>query len=259
MTACKNCDYNFEGKFCTNCSQKADTHRFTLLHFGHDFIHALTHTDKGVIFLMRELIKRPGYVAREYNSGKRKKYFNPITFLLIMTAAQVFTASKTGFFTEFASATQQLVKETFMNDKYTDEELRDFNAKNDQTAGVAKVSDNGKLLTLLFIPMLSLLTWIFFKKSGHNYAENLILNVLILGQLMLLFIPFAAIPFLIAPSYVILWFSLYFVINILYSLVAYKQFFGQGWGWTIFKGISLQFIYLIVGQMLTNLIFNTIY
>lgn len=77
MIECKNCGTAFEGKFCPNCSQKAATHRLTLGHFIHETTHALTHTDKGILLLIKELFVRPGIVAREYVEGKRKKYFNP--------------------------------------------------------------------------------------------------------------------------------------------------------------------------------------
>src|SRR5688572_10665036 len=98
MTTCKNCDTPFEGKFCSACSQRADTHRFTLWHFAHAFFHALTHTDKGILFLIKELLYKPGIVAREYNEGKRKKYFSPITFLLIVMAIEIFASQKTKFY-----------------------------------------------------------------------------------------------------------------------------------------------------------------
>jgi hypothetical protein len=110
MTTCKNCENSFEGKYCPNCSQKADTHRFTIKHFAHEFFHAFTHTDKGIFFLIKELFLRPGKVAREFNAGKRKKYFNPITYLLIVMALQIYLSQKTGltnFYIEQVRQTNQ--------------------------------------------------------------------------------------------------------------------------------------------------------
>src|SRR5690349_6274896 len=111
MTTCKNCSYEFEGKFCPNCSQKAATHRFTIGHIGHEFLHALTHTDKGVLLLIKELFTRPGYVALEYNAGKRKKYFNPITYMLLILAIQIFAAQKTHVYDYYIQKTQELVEQ----------------------------------------------------------------------------------------------------------------------------------------------------
>lgn len=252
MTTCKNCAFDFEGKFCSNCSQKADTHRLTIGHFAHDFFHALTHTDKGILYLIREMFTRPGQVALEYNAGKRKKYFNPITFLMIMIAVQVFAGTKTDFFGAFASSSQAPLRE-MVRAKKSDVESFDKEME-ENNKGVSKITeDNNKLATFLLMPLLAVLTWLFFRKSGHNLAENLILNVFVLAQLTLYFIPVAIIPFLIMPSYVVWWFSLYLLLSLAYSFVAYKQFFKQSWTKTILKGIAVQIIYVVVVQMLTNI------
>src|SRR5687768_6081335 len=98
MVTCKNCELPFEGKYCPNCSQKADTHRFTLGHIGHEIFHAFTHADKGIIFLIKELLLRPGKVASEYAAGKIKKYFSPLTFYLLISAFTLFAISKSNFY-----------------------------------------------------------------------------------------------------------------------------------------------------------------
>lgn len=254
-TTCKNCDVTFDGKFCPNCSQKANTHRFTLGHFMHEFLHAFTHTDKGILFLIKEMFFRPGKVALEYNAGKRKKYFNPITFLLIMAALQVYAASKTGLFTQFADSLQAGIQQMVGNAGGSAADLQEVDRQmDDADRTMIMVSENNKLLTLLFIPVLSFLTWLFFKRSGHNYAENMVFNVLVSGQLMVLFLIFSLVPFLIKPSFVILWLAIYFLMSWVYSFIAYKQFFKQGWGITIVKGLILQIIYVVVVQNVTMLL-----
>jgi hypothetical protein len=253
-TTCKNCDVTFDGKFCPNCSQKANTHRFTLGHFMHEFLHAFTHTDKGILFLIKEMFFHPGKVALEFNAGKRKKYFNPITFLLIMAAVQVYAASKTGIFTQYTEAlhalTQQMVGRAGGDLQEVDRQMEEA----DRTT--VMVSDNNKLITMLFIPVLSFLTWLFFRRSGHNYAENLVFNVLVFGQLMVFFLIFCLVPFLIKPSLVLLWLLLYFPLSWIYSVIAYKQFFKQRWGITIFKGLAVQFIYMALVPTITTLLFG---
>ena len=100
---CKNCEASFEGKFCSNCSQTADIHRVTLKHFFHELFHAMTHTDKGILLLAKALLTRPGHVAREYLDGKRKKYFNPLSFLVITAAISAFAIYQTGYFKAMSS------------------------------------------------------------------------------------------------------------------------------------------------------------
>src|SRR5690349_14020826 len=108
-TNCKNCGVAFQGKFCPNCAQRSDTHRFTLKHLFHESLHALTHTDKGMLLLIKEMFLKPGKVAREFVAGKRKTYFNPITFLLITTALSIFLSKTTHFYDEFLTSAQDIV------------------------------------------------------------------------------------------------------------------------------------------------------
>src|SRR5689334_23434282 len=149
MTICKNCSTEFEGKFCPNCSQKANTHRFTIGHFAHDAFHAVTHTDKGVLFLIKELFRRPGEVALEYNAGKRKKYFNPITYLLLVSALQIFAAQKTGIYDYYLDKTQEFVERMQKMSPKTnlDDSIKTLKQAKGQQK---KVLENNKILTLIF-------------------------------------------------------------------------------------------------------------
>lgn len=252
MTACKNCNATFEGKYCPNCSQRADTHRLTLWHFIHETFHAFTHTDKGIFFLIKEMVYKPGTVAIEYNAGKRKKYFSPFTFFLIVVAVEIFASQKTDFYKHYASSLDRIVQG--MNQKSIE------NSSNAHLEGaktkVAKMSANSRLITFVFLPVLALLTWLFFKKSGNNYAENLVFNVLIQGQLMVYYLLICIIPFLIDHS-VVLWVLLIYIITTwVFSFYAYHQFFRQSWFKTIIKGIAIQIVYFIVIEYGTSLIFH---
>ena len=71
MTTCKNCANSFEGNYCPNCSQKADTHRFSVNHFAHEVFHAFTHADKRNFFLARS--NSSGPEKSPVNSMKEKR------------------------------------------------------------------------------------------------------------------------------------------------------------------------------------------
>ncbi len=85
---CKNCNREFSKnyKYCPYCGQAATTERLNFHHLTHDIVHAFIHADKGVVLLFKELTYKPGRVARLYVEGKRKKYFNPFSFLVLMVA-----------------------------------------------------------------------------------------------------------------------------------------------------------------------------
>ena len=64
-------------------------------HILHDLQHAFLHADKGILYLIKEMAYRPGYVALEFVQGQRKKYFNPFSFLVIVVA--ISTVFMSGF------------------------------------------------------------------------------------------------------------------------------------------------------------------
>lgn len=277
-TTCKNCETVFEGKFCPNCSQRANTHRFTLKHFGHEVFHAITHADKGMLFLIRKLFRWPGIVAKEYVAGKRKKYFSPLTFLLIMMTLQLYATKKTDFFNAMIDETKKMLAPLMEYSKAQQKKKATVPLNSAQIEGSKtqeadknvttnspdaaledarkmnpKILENSKLITFIFIPILALLTWLFFyKKSGYNYTENLVLNIFVQGQLSVFFILFLIVPFVLFPSIAGWIFYPYLVLSWFYSLVAYRQFFGQRKRWVFLKGSLAQILYYAIGQQISN-------
>ena len=92
MNNCLNCNRPLlEGqKFCAFCGQKTALKRLSLFEIWHDVVHYFTHADKGIFQLLKALIVQNGTVAKEFVAGKRKKYFPPLNFFLIVAALYVF-------------------------------------------------------------------------------------------------------------------------------------------------------------------------
>ena len=195
-------------------------------HLGHEVTHALTHADKGFLLLIKELITRPGIVAREYLDGKRKKYFNPFTFLVITSALYAFISYKSGY-----SIAMVAPDSPASNRSPYHQEMMDI------------VVQNGKLLMLiLIVPLFAFLSWLFSIRSRFNLAENFVLLAFVVGQLnvalVLIYIP----AFLIAPA-TIHW-NVYVreALFILYIAVTYHQFFQNKWIFAFLKAIVVYFL-----------------
>lgn len=231
---CKNCGTLLTGNFCHECGQKADIHRITLPHLLHEFFHALTHADKGVLFLMKEMCYRPGFVAKEYVEGKQKKYFNPLTFLVLVSAVFAIVAMKSGYFQAMDNgATPDYGRMPKQVAEYMAESMQIF-------------VNHGKLISLIvMVPVLTFLSYVFFRKSGYNFAENLVLQSLMLAQIHL------AMMVIFIPAYLLFgnaqmnnnFFQVTFFI---YMVVAYKQFFNQSVVLTLIKTIFVQLLFIIL-------------
>ena len=86
---CKNCNFEFNGTYCSNCSQSAKANkRLTFKSIIADFLDTVFNLDKGFLYTFWNLLKRPGFVTRSFINGKRKNFTNPTKYLIIATAIQ---------------------------------------------------------------------------------------------------------------------------------------------------------------------------
>lgn len=236
-TACKNCGATLSGNFCQNCGQKSDVHAITIKHLLHEFFHALTHADKGFLFLMKELIYRPGMVAFEYLEGKRKKYFNPLSFLVIATAIWALIVLKSGYFESMGTDGQggpygrayAMPKQLAF---YFSESMK-------------IILTYGKIISLIItVPLLSFLTWMFFRKGKHTYAENLVLQAFLIGEVHL------ALALIFVPAFLLFGYArmnnnIYQLVFLVYLAMAYQQFFKNHVGVTILKTVLIQILFIV--------------
>lgn len=206
---CKNCDATIDTKFCPGCGQKAEIHRITIGHLLHEFFHVMTHADKGILLLIKELIKRPGFVIKEYIEGRRKKYFNPISFIVITSAIGAIFSFKSGYYAA-------LNKIQYGRPSETAQEASEIAA------------NNAKLLGLfLIVPIYSFLSWLFFWRPRYNFAEHVVLQSYSIGMLYivqsLIFIPL----FLLFPSTAGINNNILHLAFLIYMVIVYRQLFNN--------------------------------
>ncbi|WP_353550560.1 DUF3667 domain-containing protein [Sediminibacterium sp. KACHI17] len=221
---CSNCASPLDPAFkhCPNCGQSTAIHRFNVKHLIHEFLHAFTHTDKGALVLLRDLAIRPSTVLREYIiEGKRKKYFNPFTLLLLVLGVTVFMSSvfhpmrgaESIYKEQIASANTQKKKALMISMAEKQERLSQLVEK--------------KMNVVVFItaPLMALAFWLVFKGKGQNYAEHLV-AYLMLTCLLSLVSSICLLPLMaILPPENMLWISLAnILIQMVYTCYAYKGF-----------------------------------
>lgn len=160
---CKNCNHSFSKNYayCPHCGQAATIHRLNFHQVSHHIMHAFIHADKGVLLLFKELSYKPGIVARAYIEGKRKKYYDPFSFLVLMVAIALF------FILKFESLTI-----THKNLNFDKAELLHFAFK------------YFNVFIFAMCPVNAFIIWLFFRKYNKSYIENLVLSAYISGQTM---------------------------------------------------------------------------
>lgn len=151
---CTNCSAAISGKFCANCGQKTSTARLSIHEFVHDGWHVLTHTDKGIFRVIKDLLLHPALFYKQYFGGQRKKYFSPILFFII-------TAGLVALLYGYVFAFQDKILNT--NNEFG-----------------KMIFHDTKFRALLILPIQILLTWLIFRKR-YNLAEVAVFWLFTLG------------------------------------------------------------------------------
>ena len=95
---CLNCGNEFEGNYCPECGQSAETGRFTMKFIFENLAAAIISRDGSIWFTLKNLFTRPGSMITDILGGKRKKYFSPFPMLFFaLTLYILITSVTTGF------------------------------------------------------------------------------------------------------------------------------------------------------------------
>ena len=83
--SCKNCGNSSSNNFCENCGQRTSINRVTFKETFSD-LKDYTFSINAPFFKTLELLfVNPGKVLREYLNGRRKSYYKPVAFFLLVT------------------------------------------------------------------------------------------------------------------------------------------------------------------------------
>lgn len=168
---CLNCGTKVKSKFCEECGQKASTKRFSLRRLlDREFLSGAFMLNKGLLFTLKVLFTRPGHGIREFILGKRARYFNAFSLLLLILALMF-------FIDEFSDLK--------MSDVFGDDNKKFTNSFEEFT------KEYPRTIYIISIPIMAFCSFIFFRKSKVNFAENIILSTYNSCASLILSIPVA--------------------------------------------------------------------
>jgi hypothetical protein len=159
---CLNCGAQLVGgkSYCPECGQKSAPPRLSLHEIGHELLHAFIHVDRSALSLVRQLLFRPGGVALDYVSGRRRRYFGPFAFLVVVVALASAGIAFSGFQTVTSSVPPQFGK---------------------------LLQQHVNLLFFLQVPLLAAWCRGLWHGGRFNYAEYLVLCAYASGMHVLLY------------------------------------------------------------------------
>ncbi|MEQ9415846.1 MAG: DUF3667 domain-containing protein [Cyclobacteriaceae bacterium] len=74
---CLNCGEGLKGKFCYNCGQKNIPRRQTMGELFENFLGSFFSYESKFFRTIKYLLLKPGFLAIEYNAGRRERYYHP--------------------------------------------------------------------------------------------------------------------------------------------------------------------------------------
>lgn len=217
---CKNCGNTITDKYCSKCGQEKITGKLTVGELLSKFAETITHADHGILRLVKELSLKPALVAREYIDGRRKKYFSPVKYLVVVVSLSAILVAylemnQVPFEPKFAASSEidDVVEQKYLNHNYY------------------------KYYLFLSIPLAAAISFFVFRGSGFSYAENLVLNTYLLSQVVLLHTILIT-PLIIYSSSFDDWIILiYMLLAALYLLGSYITFFKGRWYVVLFRSV----------------------
>lgn len=75
---CLNCGTTVIGKYCHNCGQKNIEPKESLWQLIAHFFNDITHFDGKFFSTLKDLLVKPGFLSKEYITGRRAAYLNPV-------------------------------------------------------------------------------------------------------------------------------------------------------------------------------------
>ncbi len=172
MTTCKNCGYQADSKFCPNCGQKVSVRRIAFKSLIKDLPHAVWHIDKGFLFNVIQLFKRPGYAIKDYLDGKRKNFYHPLSYMLIVLATMLVAMSflKVHYYDAVQDAWMSAEKTAFW---------KEYDATQQTWIHYYK------FYIPFYLPWMSLIffLWLRVLKQQYNYWECVVISFFVSAQM----------------------------------------------------------------------------
>lgn len=182
---CKNCSGALVPgqKFCPYCGQKTGIPRMTTRNLLKDFLQTILHAEKGIVNLLKGLLLQPGKVVTEYVEGRRKKYFNPFSFLALCIAFMVLINSWLKPYQELPVPNQAVME------RMPDEKTKKLYLLTVKRSADAQgfFNRNMNFGTLITVPFYAVFLWLFFKRRGRNIAEIAVAYILLTAFIDVLF------------------------------------------------------------------------
>ena len=228
-TMCLNCGHTYKGQFCPRCGQKAKTKRLQFVELFKNFIGPFVGGDSKVVNTCRDLFIRPGQMVRNYLTGKRIRYYNPLQmFVYVITAYAIISyvlGVSTSIFDDLANL-----------DFDMEEEAAEY-ASLGYLAKCARALYSNKLYGTLFIAFLAIFPYRLLFRTKFQRPDGAMqpLNcteqfyVQMYHSCLQMMVSIILLPVCLIEGAEEIVSNIYHIVAFVYVVIIYKQLLGIGW------------------------------
>lgn len=201
---------------CETCNTRQRPERLSLSYMFQRLREDVFGAERGFFLTLWHLFTKPQLVTAAFISGSSLRYYSPIKYFIVMFALSLLISSSSAFLDGSIAM--------FITNK----------GLASKDAAQAFVSDWNALLYLPFVLILALATRGFFRESGFNYAEHLVVAAYGWAQMVLL----GALVYLVVRTFKWMglpgaWLAIFLVVPLMYWFWYCRAVFSQrnlaGW------------------------------
>lgn len=266
LIQCLNCGGELRGPFCAQCGQRVVPPDPTVRELAGDAWHELTGYDGRVMATLRGLM-RPGFLTREYLSGRRAHYLPPVRVYLFVSVIYFVIAASVP---DEMAATQSGsvagpggmrigVTETDGDRMISAEDRAKMLAEVDSAPWYARpmiralVADPSGFRTRMFtimprvffalLPVFAAIVALFYRR--RHFPTALVFAVHLHAAVFIIFSISEALKFTGRPHLAERVGAILTIIFAVYALKSFRAVYGGGWPSTIAKALGIGFLYMI--------------
>ncbi len=171
---CQSCGNQFRGSYCNQCGEKVlDEQDRSFKAFLNNLLIAITFADNKFVKTLWWVIRKPGFICKEFAEGRTVKYLRPLSLFFVLNliyflfpVIQLFNASLN---TQLLAPQRQLVKDMvahkMMSLQMTD--IASFSLIYNQ-----KTTSLAKLMVMLFVVVASLPLNFLYRKKDRYFTDH---------------------------------------------------------------------------------------
>jgi len=257
---CLNCGEDVTTPYCPQCGQENAPPTMSVGAIFKDAFEEFLRFDSKLTATVIPLVVRPGFLTTEWSKGKRVRYLSPLKLYLTVTFLFFLVGSLASTFSGESSAPTKARKGVKVSSdidrdlQKADHPALRFILKSarkaqvaDERALVNALTENVPQVIFMLLPVYSAVLWVLYIRSRRYYVEHLVFALHVHAFYFLALTMQRIAPYTVIQ--VISWIAIP-----IYSLLALKGAYGQGWLKTMVKSAILGFSYLFlfsVGAFLT--------